>query len=313
MNSRLQNWSDIRVFLAVFRAGSTLGASKALDMAQPTVARRIDALEHMLGLRLFDRDTRGFHPTAEAEELLAEAKAFETAAAAFETRLGHLKNRKPGAIRITAISEAFSESFSAILGDYCARNPDVAFEFLPGTRVFDLAAGEADIAIRHTNRIEDETLICRKVSEATSSLYGSKAYLDKHGFPTSPEDLAGHRIILFESNIMSAFSKWILDRIDPAQVVMKCNDLHGMLVAIRAGIGLGPMGSGIGDLDPTLMRCFPPPPDIVSTTWLLISPQAHKQPQVRAFCDDFAPRYSAMLKEQRRQREAKYAAAAPSP
>ena len=56
MKSDFRDWSDVRVFLAVVRAGSTLAASKSLGMAQPTVARRIEALEHALGLVLFERD-----------------------------------------------------------------------------------------------------------------------------------------------------------------------------------------------------------------------------------------------------------------
>jgi DNA-binding transcriptional LysR family regulator len=64
MKSENWNWSDLRVFLAVLDAGSTLAASKALGMAQPTVARRIDALEHATGLTLFERDTRGAQATA---------------------------------------------------------------------------------------------------------------------------------------------------------------------------------------------------------------------------------------------------------
>jgi DNA-binding transcriptional LysR family regulator len=67
MKSETWNWSDLRVFLAVLDAGSTLAASKALGMAQPTVARRIDALEHATGLTLFERDTRGRNPRSPPE------------------------------------------------------------------------------------------------------------------------------------------------------------------------------------------------------------------------------------------------------
>ena len=83
MNSASLPWSDVRVFLAVLRAGSTLGAAECLAMSQPTVARRIDALEHCLGLALFDRDTRGTRPTAAALRLRPMAEAMETAARDF--------------------------------------------------------------------------------------------------------------------------------------------------------------------------------------------------------------------------------------
>ena len=83
MQSDFRDWSDVRVFLAVVRAGSTLAASKGLGMAQPTVARRIEALEHALGLVLFERDTRGFQPTAEAQALIEAAHSVEAATTDF--------------------------------------------------------------------------------------------------------------------------------------------------------------------------------------------------------------------------------------
>ena len=79
MKSAFQNWADVRVFLAVMRTGSTLAASKVLDMSQPTVARRIDALEHSFRLTLFERDTRGFRATQDAQRLLPHAEAVERA------------------------------------------------------------------------------------------------------------------------------------------------------------------------------------------------------------------------------------------
>ena len=86
MNSQFKNWSDLRVFLAVFRLGSTLAASKKLGIAQPTVSRRIDALEAEVGLTLFDRDTRGFKPTDFAKLLLPLAEEMERVAEKFDRK-----------------------------------------------------------------------------------------------------------------------------------------------------------------------------------------------------------------------------------
>src|SRR6056297_393960 len=102
MKSALGNWTDIRVFLAVLRAGSTLGAARSLGMAQPTVARRIDALEHGLHLELFRRDTRGFHPTPAALALREAAEAMERAAETLEGVARGARNAPDPPIRITA-------------------------------------------------------------------------------------------------------------------------------------------------------------------------------------------------------------------
>ena len=99
MKSGFQNWSDVRIFLAVCRKGSTLAASQELGMAQPTVARRIDALEHVLELVLFDRDNRGFRPTGAARTLLPLAESLEAAALALAKTAEDLSRPRP--IRIT--------------------------------------------------------------------------------------------------------------------------------------------------------------------------------------------------------------------
>ena len=100
MNIRFKNWSDLRFFLAVFRYGSTLAASRKLGIAQPTVSRRIDALESEIGLALFDRDSRGFRPTAFGKDLFALAEEMERVSEKFEKKVEEL--RKPRTIRITA-------------------------------------------------------------------------------------------------------------------------------------------------------------------------------------------------------------------
>jgi DNA-binding transcriptional LysR family regulator len=118
MKSQFRNWSDVRTFLAVVRQGSTLAASRKLGIAQPTVARRIEALEHELGLTLFERDTRGFRPTESARALLPLAEALEVAASAFAAKTRDLTRPRP--IRITAASPNFSLRVMQILSEFTA-------------------------------------------------------------------------------------------------------------------------------------------------------------------------------------------------
>ena len=185
MNSRFTNWSDVRVFLAVVRTGSTLAASKKLNMAQPTVARRIEALEHTLGLTLFDRDTRGFRPTEAAKALIPSAEAIETNATTLAETAHALTQGASKTIRITGVPEVFSENFAAILSDFTDAHPDINFDFLATPETLDMTKGEADVAIRYTNEITDPDLICRKVAQAQITLYTSDKYVEKHGIPAS--------------------------------------------------------------------------------------------------------------------------------
>jgi DNA-binding transcriptional LysR family regulator len=306
MKIRFHNWSDIRVFLAVLRKGSTLAASKTLGMAQPTVARRIEALEHTLGLTLFDRDTRGFRPTEAALSLRTSAEAVEMNANALAETARNLTKTSGKAIRFTGVPEVFSENFAAILSDFTDAHREIKFEFLATPETLDLAKGEADVAIRYTNEISDPNLICRKISEAQTTLYASEAYVKKYGLPASQDDFEGHKFVLLSGGL-SRFREWLAPRITPDQIVMECDSYQGVVAAVLSGFGIGPMGVGLADATPSLRRCIPPPRGMEVITWLITSPQAHKRPEVRTFTAYFAPRYAAMLKKQREEREAKYA------
>lgn len=295
MKSVFRNWSDVRVFLAVLREGSTLAASRRLDMAQPTVARRIDALEHEIGLVLFERDTRGFHPTEAACALLPLAEAFETAAEEFRDKAQGLKASRP--IRVTAYHANFSPRITAIFSEFMALRPDIRFDFLPGIHVMNLMAGEADVALRITRAAIDPDLICRRIGTARFSLFGSPVYAEKHGLPSSPDDLAGHRLLSFRrDDVPPAFQDWLLRHVSPDQIVMTFTEIELMHSAARAGQGLALMNMRQVEGDPLLVRCFDPLDELSAEHVLLVSPDAYRRAEVKEFVKFFAPRYAALFR-----------------
>ncbi len=298
MNSSFHNWSDVRVFLAVLRTGSTLAASKQLGMAQPTVARRIDALEHALRLTLFDRDTRGFRPTKDALRLTTTAEKIEASIEAFEGEAENSVRASLLPIRITMPRTNFSTNFSAIISDFCAEYPGVHFEFISTYDVLDLSGGEADVAIRISKKIDDERLICRKLTTVTASLYASQGYADRNGIPTSESDFKGHTFVVYDRFSGSlGVNQWLMERIEKSQVVSTCSDAEAMIAAIKTGIGIGIVSTSMAKDDGTLLRCIVPPEGTSASSWLLISPDAYRRPEVKAFSAFFAPRYKAIFKK----------------
>lgn len=298
MKSVFQNWSDVRVFLAVLRAGSTLAASKELGMAQPTVARRIEALEHTLGIILFERNTRGFHPTPDAQALIEAAEVLEAAAIDLSEKATKLNATSSGVIRLTAPDSVFTSQFSAILEDFVDSYGDVQFEFIRRYDVVDLAAGEADVALRFSNTIDDQSLICRKITQIKGSLVASKNYAAKHGIPTSEDELGGHKFVVYEGkNVPHLINNWLLDRIETSQIAMTCKDIETLESAVEMGAGIGPLPGRYVYSRDKVVACFELPPETWVTSWLLVSPSAYRRPEVKAFTAFFAPRYSAHFRE----------------
>lgn len=297
MNSAFLDWSDVRVFLAVCRNGSTLAASRKLGLSQPTVTRRISALEHALGLKLFDRDTHGFRPTDAARRLLPHAERLEDSASAFGAAAAQARRANAQAIRITAPRRNFSPIFTAIIAEFIAEHPGTRFEFIASYEVLDLVAGAADIAIRIAPQIDDARLICARLTHVASTLFASRGYALRHGLPASAAEFAGHSFVVFDRAPGSMpLNTWLLERIAPEQIVARCEDTEAVTASVEAGLGIGPVPVTLALDYPSLVRCFDPPDGTDVTSWLVISPDAYQRPEVRAFAKFFAPRFRAAYK-----------------
>ena len=294
MKSHSWNWSDLRVFLAVLETGSTLAAARALGLSQPTVARRIDALEHATGLHLFDRDARGAQPTFAAREIEETARAVSASIASFETRAARAAITTDRPIKLTGPKANFSENLAAALADFTDMHPGVRFEFVAVNDYVDLIAGEADVAIRF-GTITDDRLICRKLTTATASLYASATYAARNGLPKDETELAGHRFIGYH-RVRRSFPvyDWLLARITPDQIVSRVSDPEAIIAAVRAGLGIGPVPTTLAE-DAGLKRCFPPPEGTSVAGWLVMSPEAWRRPEVKAFAKFFVPRFRSYI------------------
>ena len=294
MKNQFRNWSDIRVFLAVCRAGSTLAASRDLDMSQPTVARRIDVLEHETGLILFDRETRGFRPTEAGRALIPVAEALEAAARNVEAKAEDLRDVRP--IRVTAYSANLSPPIMQIFSDFTAMNPTIDFEFLPTLRTLDLLGGEADIGIRIMREPAEPDLICRRVSTAQFALFASHGYVAEHGRPTSLDTLGGHKFIgLDPRNQRYSFNDWMVAHV-PGQIVQTYAEADLMHAAMKSGLGMAIDNVRRCSGDPDLVQCSDPIPEFSAEHVILISPEAWRRPEVKEFVKFFAPRYTAFFR-----------------
>lgn len=141
-------WSDVRIFLAVTRAGTLGGAARALQLSHPTIGRRLRALEQAVGHTLFQRTADGFVPTDEGAGIVALAEQMEEGALAMERRLAGREEKLQGSLRISSADWFGAYVLPPILADYARSYPHVDVEVLTGTRLFNLAQREADIAFR---------------------------------------------------------------------------------------------------------------------------------------------------------------------
>lgn len=284
------DWNDLKLFLAVARAGSTLGAARALGLNQTTVSRRMGALEHALGLTLFQRRSTGYQLTEAGRVVAGAAETVEAAVRATEGEAGRIARIASGVVRITAPNVVFEHLLAPIVVAYHARNPRVSVEQISSESHLDLAAGEADIAFRATEGAVPPHLVGRRLPDFAWTVYCSRGYAEAHGAPGSPEALAGHAMVAYDG-ALGLRNAWLVAR--AGGIVARSGTVPDMRAMLRAGIGVGLLPCIDGDREAQLLRCFAPPPEISGHWWLLTTPEAQATPLVRDFADFAATRLRA--------------------
>jgi DNA-binding transcriptional LysR family regulator len=284
------DWNDFRFFLATARSGSTLGAARVLGVNQATVARRLDALEAALGARLFDRGQTGSKLTEAGEALLPSAEALELAAEKATKLAASLGRGASGALRVTANETTASVGLMPVLGEFRRLYPDIQVEVIVGDQMFDLAAGEADVAIRGAVRMDDSSLVARKLADTPWGLYCSRSYAEANGRPRTVEEIRHHAVIGPDAELARAPAMaWMMEHADPARVLYRCTSLTNLVAALKAGLGVAPLPNITAALEPDLVTCLPPQEHLQTALYVVTTPELRDTPRVRAFIDFITP------------------------
>jgi DNA-binding transcriptional LysR family regulator len=279
------DWNDLRHFLAVTRTGSTNAAGKVLRVNQSTVQRRLAALEEAIGRKLFERHSGGYRLTALGEDIRAQAEAVETAVAALERRLAATDTALTGTIRVTCAEGIASFLITPLLEAFRLRYPGLRVDLLIADRYFDLAKGEADVAVR-AGAPADETLVGRKIADNTWAVYASHAYVKQHGRPERVADLDRHAVIAFDDQIAGLHAARWLSAVAPnAAVAARSNTVSGLVWMAKSGIDLAVLPVHLGDPQAELVRVLDPVRELDAPLYLLVHPDLRQVPRVRAFLD----------------------------
>lgn len=279
-------WDDLRYFLATIRSGSTAGAARAMGVRHTTVGRRIASLEAALGARLFLREASGMVPTETAAVLRPLAEEIERRMGEFARAAEGADARIEGVVKVTC-SEAFSGYLFGRLPRLAEQHPGLGVDVLAGNRKFDIACGEADIAIRMVPT-EEPRLVAQRLGEAGWSLYASEGYLARAARPETPAALKAHQVIGFDASMAGTpGGRWLAGHVAETGFAMTVNSVGALVRAIEAGAGIGMMPCLLEEGRPGLRRLFG---DLVETRaiWLVFHPERAKLGRVRAVIDFLA-------------------------
>jgi molybdate transport repressor ModE-like protein len=283
------DWDDLKHFLAVARHGSTTAAGRAMHVDQSTVQRRLTEFERRIGQPLVERHPGGTRLTAYGQQLLPHAQRVEEEMAALQQFVRSSARALNGVIRLTCPEPIVARiTRSPLLERLQARHPGLRVEFIMSDHYVDLRKGEADVALRSGDTV-DNALIGRKVADSLWAVYGGRDYLARHGSPAGMEDLAQHAWVGFDESMANhRATQWLRGVAPGARIVATSGSVLGMVHSAKANMGLAALPTALGDAEPDLVRVLGPVPELTRIWRLLTTRQLRRAPRVSAFFEFMA-------------------------
>lgn len=240
---------ELEVFVAVAATGSFSGAGRTLSLTPSAVSRTLDRIEARLGARLLLRTTRALTLTAEGQTYLAAARRILADLDEAEQAIAD-QGAPRGRIRVSAAVSHGRVCIVPLLGEFTRRYPRILVDINLSDATVDIAAGQADVAIR-AGPLIDSPLMARRLAENGRTIVASPDYLARHGEPGTPEDLLSHNCLNF--NFRRAEPVWPF-RKDGTDYTLKvggtveANSGETLLQLALDGVGIARVGDfGIGE------------------------------------------------------------------
>jgi DNA-binding transcriptional LysR family regulator len=271
------DWDDVRVFLAVAREGSMRAAGRALELSQPTIARRLAAFEASFGgPSLFDRLPEGLRLNATGEQLVPAAESIEDAVLRLERRRAAASPVLSGTVRVSTgecaagfLARCLSESTTMALPS------GITLELVDELRqTANLVRRQADMALRHEPP-EDGDFYISKAGTFACAVYRRRG-AEARAWVTYTEEQAHY-----------APARWVQRQLEETgkPVALRASSMLMHLEAIRAGTGRGVLPCYVGDGHPLLERLTPPIPEIAAEYWIIVHRDLRRAACVRAVID----------------------------
>ena len=190
----LPDYEGWACFVAVADGGSFTAAAAALGISKASVSKAVTRLESALGISLFHRSSRSVTLSTAGAGLVDEARAMVAAAmAATEAARGDRRDLA-GPIRLAAPMSFGIKVLGPPLATFLETHPAVEIDVILSDARTDLVAEGVDLALR-ISRMDDSSLLARTIAPVAASVIASPSYLDRHGTPRHPLELASHRLV----------------------------------------------------------------------------------------------------------------------
>jgi len=273
------DWDHLRYFLALHDAGTLSGAARAAGVEHTTVARRIDALEAALAVKLFDRFPKGWSLTAAGKALVPHARMMEDSLHGL-MRAASGAATLNGKVRVSAPPALAAYLLAPRLKAALFRLPGIELDLRGETRETDLMRRESDIALRF-NRPVAPGLAVRALMTVAYRLYASAAYLAAR----TPEqwEFVGYDELMQDT----PQQQWLEKIRHGRRYCLRSNDLATLYQAALAGCGVAVLPDYFFNMrHGDLVVIDTPACPVKRKLWIVMHEDVRRAAPVRAVADE---------------------------
>lgn len=238
--------NQLHIFNAVVKNGNFSSAARQLGVSSAAVSKSIAQLEKTMELRLFHRTTHSLTLTEDGDDLYRRTghlieqleDQLRLSTDRKQAPSGRLKVNLPdtfGRMAVLPLMPAFLETY-----------PEIELDLNFDDRIGDLVRDGADVGIGVVSN-QESRLIARDFYQLQPVLVASDRYLERNGFPHTPEDLASHNCIAYRSPTSGRKKTWNfrqsgkLIQVEP-QGNLTVNSISAAMKAVELGAGIAAIG-----------------------------------------------------------------------
>ena len=284
------DFRTLSVFVNTCRLKSLTQCADEMSLPKSTVSKAISKLEEHLEAKLLERSTRKIHITEAGQVVLNRAAHLVEEFKSLSDDVREIEQQVQGLIRISAPPSMGAYLTQEVLTPFLVQWPKAQISLELSYAFDDLFVQGMDLAIR-VGQIADDRLVAREIGSATRVLVASPDYLEKHGVPTTPEDLKQHNCIRFQYT--PDVTPWVLVSEDQTITLevpsnLYCSNVEGIKSATVSGLGISQISANnmICELKSgALVRVLPDWHAVPMPIYLVYRPGVNKPKRIEAILE----------------------------
>ena len=288
---------EMQVFCTVVDKGTFVGAAAPLEMSKAAISRYVSALEERLGARLLHRTTRKLSMTEEGRQFYHQAREVLALMDQAEEAVSSAAPEPSGVLRVNAPVSFGVLHLAPLWGAFMSAHPSVELDISLNDRLVDLVDEGFDAAIRIA-RMENSSLVGRRLAGTRMCLCASPDYLASHPPLRTLADLAEHGVIAYTN--FATGNEWQFDGPDGRVSVrtrssVRCNngDTCRSIAIAGGGIALQPSFMVGEDLrSGALVEILPEYRSIELGIYVVYPTRKHLASKVRALISFLTERFA---------------------